>query len=296
MRKGARTVLLALAVSTTSLHGPSISSAKDLAGVPLNRKVPVLLGDDLGFGKKYRLSMARNFQDWGAQRVSKSDGFPVRLGEQSIRFETREGFCGTDEGWSDCRKGRSRHELSTAEYGFDPWKTERWYALSLHIPKGFETPRNIKTSIFQFWAGGLDSWMFKYEKYRGFFIQRKLDHVETSIFPDSATIDRWNDYVIRIRHSMGKDGVLTVWANGRKVYDYEGRTAAGNNSKRRPYFKFGIYNTAMGPDGAPIDGGGYANGKGLPDLVLYFDEVRHAKSCEGLKLADLGYDCGELVR
>lgn len=297
MRARVAGIISAFALTVaTLLCGPTNSIAEDLAGIPLNRKVPVKLGDDLGFGKKYRLSMARNFQNWGAQRVSNADGFPVRLGEHSIRFETREGFCGSDEGWSDCKKGRSRHELSGAVHDFDPWNKDRWYALSLYIPKGFGTPRNIKTSIFQFWAGGKDSWMFKYERYRGFFIQRKLDHHERVIVSDNATLDRWNDYVLRIRHSMKGDGLLTVWVNGNLVYDHKGRTAAGNNPKRRPYFKFGIYNTAMGSAGAPIDGGGYRNGEGLPDLVLFFDEVRYAKTCDGLKLADLGYDCARLVQ
>ena len=297
MRIGSAWLLNALSVSAVSLLcTQSHLLAQDVSGAPLNRKVPVVLGDDLGYGKKYRLSMARNFQDWGAQRVSRADGFPVRLGEQSIRFETREGFCGTDDGWSDCKKGRSRHELSTAGYANDPWNADRWYALSLYIPKGFGTPSNIKTSIFQFWAGGLDSWMFKYERYRGFYMQRKLDHHEKVIVSANASLDRWNDYVLRVRHSLKGDGLMTVWANGKLVYDYKGRTAAGDNPKRKPYFKFGIYNTAMGPDGAPIDGGGYRNGEGLPDLVLFFDEVRYAESCEGLGLADLGYDCAGLVQ
>ena len=285
-----------LACLSGLLFAQSQSLSEELAGTPLNRNVPVVLGDDLGFGKKYRLSMARNFQNWGAQRVAKSDGFPVRLGEQSIRFETREGFCGRDEGWNDCRKGRSRHELSAAGYSDDLWNTDLWYALSLYIPDGFRTQSNIKTSVFQFWAGGLDSWMFKYEHFRGFFVQRKIDHRERVILSESATLDRWNDLVVRIRHSLKEDGLMTVWANGKLVYEYQGRTAAGDNPKRKPYFKFGIYNTAMGSDGRPIDGGGYGDGKDLPDLVLYFDEVRYAKSCDGLKLAELGYDCADLVQ
>jgi hypothetical protein len=66
--------------------------AQDHIDIPLNSKLPVVLGGDLGFGKKYRLSMARNFQDWGVQSVAKVNGHPVRVGERSIRFETREGF------------------------------------------------------------------------------------------------------------------------------------------------------------------------------------------------------------
>ncbi|WP_419912444.1 hypothetical protein [Hoeflea sp.] len=99
------------------------------AGAPLNSNVPVVLSEDLGFGKKYRLSLKDNFQDWGVQKVSRADGHPVRLGDYSLRFETREGVCGWEgKVWNDCRKGRHRHELSTAVHGFDQWNREYWYA------------------------------------------------------------------------------------------------------------------------------------------------------------------------
>ena len=56
----------------------------------------------------------KDYKDYGMQIVSKAEGFPVRHGEKSIRFEVRAGDCGKDEtgGWSDCKNDRERHELS----------------------------------------------------------------------------------------------------------------------------------------------------------------------------------------
>lgn len=275
---------------------PSIAKQK-LAGAALTKKVPVTLGKDLGFGKRYRLSMAGNFKPWGAQQVAKEDGFPVRLGKYSIRFETREGVCGWERGgWSDCRNGRSRHELSTAIYGFDPWHRERWYALSLFFPKDFKAPKQMGTSVFQFLAGGKPNWMFKFQTFEGLFVQREFKFERTYLVATQNTLDAWNDFVIRIKHSPGRDGVLTVWVNGRRMFDYKGKTARAKQSRKRPYFKFGIYNTALGANGRPVGRKSHRNGKGMPNHVLYFDEVRFGATCKALKLSDLGYDCSKLIK
>ncbi len=276
---------------------PVVYSKEKLVGISLKGKVPVKLGKDLGFGKKYRLSMANNFQRWGVQKVSSKKGFPVRLGDISLRFETREGVCGWDgKVWNDCKNGRSRHELSTAVYSNDPWNRERWYALSLYLPKGFKTTKRIGTTLFQFLAGGKPNWSFKYHTGEGLFVQREFKYARTHLIPPSATLNRWNDFVIRIKHSKKKNGALTVWINGKRAFTLKGATAKNVRTRTKPYFKFGIYNTGFGSNGAPINGRGFSNGKGLPNLVSYFDEVRAGKSCKSLKLADLGYDCVNLSK
>lgn len=279
------------------LSHPPASSKEVLAGISLKGKAPLVLGDDLGFGKKYRFSLANNFQKWGIQKVSREDKFPVRLGNYSMRFETREGVCGWDgKIWNDCKNGRSRHELSTAVYNHDPWRKERWYALSIYIPKAFKTTKRIGTTIFQFLAGGKPNWSFKFDSYEGFFVQREFKYVRTPLRSPFETLDKWNDIVIRITHSTKRNGGLTVWVNGNRTFTYEGITARKIPQKRKPYFKFGIYNTGFGSNGAPINGGGFLNGKGLPNLVMYFDEVRYGKSCKALKLNNLGYNCADLLK
>ena len=61
----------------------------------------------------------KDYKDYGMQIVSKAEGFPVRHGEKSIRFEVRMGDCNPDhtqekDGWSDCDNDRERHELSAS--------------------------------------------------------------------------------------------------------------------------------------------------------------------------------------
>ncbi|MCY6380337.1 heparin lyase I family protein [Hoeflea prorocentri] len=278
---------------------PALSAQADesLVGTPINQTVSVVLDEDIGFGKTYRLSLKNNFQDWGAQKVTAQDGHPVRLGNKSLRIETREGECGWDgKTWNDCRNGRHRHELSTAVYGFDEWNREYWYAISVFIPADYSVPRNVGNSMFQFLARGKPNWLIKFDDTEGLFIQREFDFQRARVVASYAAKKKWHDFVIRITHSTGQKGRFTVWRNGRQVYDHTGPTARKTPSKHRPYFKFGIYNTGLGKDGAPVDGKGFRNGKGLPGLVLYYDEIRAAQSCEKLKLDELGYSCSEMMQ
>lgn len=270
------------------------ANAQDLVGTPLNANRNFVLGNDLGFGHRFSPSLGENYQDWGAQTVTKTDGFPARLGEQSIRFETRQGFCGWDGGWSDCNNGRNRHELSTSR-DQDPSDTDLWFALSFYLPEGYDVPARIGNSIFQLWSGGRDSFQFKFKTGAGFIAQRKLDEVETVLLQESDVHGRWIDVLMQVRNSMSDRGLLQIWVDGEHVYDYYGRTIAGTDSGAPNYFKFGIYNTAFDANGAPIGPNGNSDGEGLPDLHLFFDEVRFAPNCAGLALSDLGYDCNDFT-
>jgi len=63
------------------------------------------------FDKKTRLT-----PDYAFKIVNKSDDHPVRLGEQSIRFEVRRGDCGVSPGgYNDCAHRSERHELKADE-------------------------------------------------------------------------------------------------------------------------------------------------------------------------------------
>ncbi len=156
-------------------------------------------------------------------------------------------------------------------------------------------PRSVGNSMFQFLAGGKPSWLFKFDDFEGFFLQREFDYQRTPVAVSYTGKNKWNDIVIRVVHSTKSRGRFTVWRNGRQVYDHKGQTTRKVSSKHKPYFKFGIYNTGFNKKGAPINGGGFRDGEGLLDLVLYYDEVRSAASCDGLKLGDLGYDCSKLL-
>jgi hypothetical protein len=91
------------------------------------------LPKDVGSGNSYTKSLESGFKKHGVKIVKKEDGFPVRAGEKSIRFEVRFGDCGKDKPpgkWSDCKKDRQRHELSGKKF-----KGEKWTAFSIYLQK-----------------------------------------------------------------------------------------------------------------------------------------------------------------
>lgn len=245
---------------------------------------PFSLGEDIGFGLKFTHSLRRNYQPWGAT-ISRDI---IRLGDKALRFETRRGFCGYDTSkWNDCINGRSRHEFSSRfidKQKHFPLNKTYWHALSLYVPDEpkFEIP--VETGLLQFHGKPNLAWKFHFSDIRGFYLTDYIDmwNGKTFIKPQDF-IDRWHDIVIEIRHSTKPDGLLKVWINGQLYYEYEGITT---RHKGKPYFKFGIYNTAK-----PVGNPKYDNGALFNDIWVYFDEIRFAKSCSGLKLDDLGYDC-----
>ena len=63
------------------------------------------LPNDVSSGNNYFKSMDEfgQFKDYGAEIVSKLDGYPVRSGQKSLRFEIRGGDCQKNsKGWNDC--------------------------------------------------------------------------------------------------------------------------------------------------------------------------------------------------
>ena len=89
-------------------------------------KKTIQLPEDIFKGHKKGWTFTNNFDpethltpDYAFKIVNKSDGHPVRFGNQSIRFELRRGDCGIGPGgYNDCKiwnegNGMSseRHEL-----------------------------------------------------------------------------------------------------------------------------------------------------------------------------------------
>ncbi|HCD49716.1 MAG TPA: hypothetical protein DEQ75_04995 [Alphaproteobacteria bacterium] len=246
------------------------------------------LGKDIGFGLRFSHSLQKNFQKWG---VVVSEDI-VRLGEKAIKFETRESFCGFDKNnkWNDCKNGRNRHEFSSRYKdgkSVFPLNRDFWHALSIYIPGEPKFAIPVETGVFQFHGKPNVAWKFHYSDIRGFYLTNYIDpwQGKTFIKPDDF-IDKWNDIVIQINHSIKPDGYLKVWINGELKFDYKGITTM---HKGKPYFKFGIYNTAK-----PVGNPEFNDGANFNNIWVYFDEIRFAKSCQKLKLEDLGYDCEKL--
>ena len=246
------------------------------------------LDKDIGFGLKYTHSLQKDYQKWGL--VVSED--IVRLGQKAIKFETRKGYCGSDEDgtYSDCKEGRNRHELSSRyadKKKYFPLNKDFWHALSIYIPSEpkFEIP--VETGVFQFHGRPNVGWKFHYSDIRGFYLNNYIDPWQgKTFFKPEKFEDKWNDVVINVNHNTTPDGYMKVWINGELMYEYKGITTRQGD----PYFKFGIYNTAK-----PVGNPKYNDGANFNNIWVYFDEIRFAKSCSKLKLKDLGYECDKLI-
>ena len=70
------------------------------------------LPKDIASGARWQRSVGETMKKHQIQIVSIEDGHPVNSGNQSIRFEIREGDCSYDTTWSDCKGDRFRSEYN----------------------------------------------------------------------------------------------------------------------------------------------------------------------------------------
>ena len=114
----------------------------------------IKLPKDITQGYKNAWSFCCNYDpktrltpDYAFKIVNKSDEHPVRLGEQSIRFEVRRGDCGVSSGgYNDCEARSERHELKATKHNL---KGVTWHTYSLFLPCLLYTspsPRDVEES------------------------------------------------------------------------------------------------------------------------------------------------------
>ena len=62
----------------------------------------ITLPEDVVVGNNYSKSLiGDDYKEYGMQVVNKYDGYPVRAGKQSIRFEVQPGDCGLINRWTN---------------------------------------------------------------------------------------------------------------------------------------------------------------------------------------------------
>ena len=95
----------------------------------------------------------------------------------------------------------------------------------------------------------------------------------------------WIDVIQNINFDDDPEkGYAKVWINGNLIIDYKGSTS-WNRPPSIPIkdlgwdYKLGIYTKSRGHE-----------------MATAFDEVSVARSCEKLKIENLGYDCNELIK
>jgi hypothetical protein len=75
--------------------------------------------------------------------------------------------------------------------------------------------------------------------------------------------EKWNDWVFHIRFSYREDGILEIWKNKEKVFEYYGPNSY--NDENFPYFKIGIYKWGWN---------GWSGYSPEDERVLFYDEVK----------------------
>ena len=248
--------------------------------------------------------------DYAFKFVNKSDGHPVRLGEQSLRIELRRGDCGVaPSGYDDCaiknpENGMTseRHELTLFNKA-SKIKGTTWHTYSIFLPKDFPRPGFEHVTMGQFHGDGDLSVAFNWnigKETLGYEMQRRTacflpQHINLNIqtecsvsmtqnhYEDVITGDnllgKWHDIVFNVKWTTKQTGYLKQWINGKLVYHYQGNTDTPGETEQ---VQFGIYRgpTPESPKEAT--------------QIAYYDQIRFAKKCKKLKLEDLGYSCEDL--
>ena len=216
--------------------------------------------------------------------VSKSDNHPVRFGNQSLRFEVRDG-----DGWGwDARNDRERVELLICCVN----KKTTWTSWSLYLPEDYKIIFPAKTMLAQFHNDADNPPAFAFEnqshvekKGGGYWIEvdnyiNGGDNVPIKLLDKSQMYAKWNDILVNVKWTHKKDGFFKIWTNGKLAFHHKGKT---QDKDELIEFHVGVYRS-------------YLSNTSKPDAtqIAYYDEIRHAKSCKKLKLKDLGYSCKEI--
>ena len=280
-------------------------------------KKKIKLPEDIMQGYKNVWNFCCNFDpetrltpDYAFKIVNKSDGHPVRLGEQSLRFEVRRGDCGVSPGgYDDCAiknpeigMTSERHELSLAPE-VSPFKKVTWNTYSIFLPEDFPRSGFEHVTMGQFhgdgdlsvafnWNIGTDTMGYEVQRRTACFLPEHIDldiqtgcsmtmaqnNYEDVISKDNL-LGKWHDIVFNVKWTKKQTGYLKQWINGKLVYHYQGNTDTPGETEQ---FQIGIYRgpTPKTPKEAT--------------QIAYYDQIRFAKSCKKLKLEDLGYSCEDL--
>ena len=207
------------------------------------------------------------------------------MGQQSLRFEVKPGDCGYNNTWDDCKTDRERHELSGLRHN----DGEHWFSWSIFLPDNFINIYPTKLAMGQFHQEkGHVVWMFQ-NSTGGYFVDNQVYGYTSrtdNILNQKEMLGKWNDILINANWTHKENGFFRVWVNGKLSFKYNGPTKSKGKKKKK---KFGVYRSFMTR---------YKMNKKtdkVPGQVVYFDEVRTGKSCNKIKLEELGYNCNDLL-
>lgn len=251
-----------------------------------NTNIELMRTQAIGF-KKHGLTIARA-----------KDGFPVRTGDTSFRFEVRDGDCGYNPPplVNDCLSKRERHELAQRTI-FDG---EFWLSYSIFVGDDFEPIQHYSGVAYDTATvlGQLYNWpkkppgidlsmqMLFYGTKKGYeaanFIGDYDDTGPALIIPREQFYGKWNDILIHINPVSSTDGFIRIYVNGapEPKFNYEGAVTRPTVTST---FKFGVYR--YGLDESIIH----------PTQVAFYDNIFAHKQCEQVH-KELKFDCDKIKR
>ena len=248
-------VLLLLFTSFTTLEA---KNSKDVSNIKVQKKT-------ISHKQKYSL-----------QLVDTKDGHPVRSGNKSWRFEVREGDCGGDKKYSDCKSNRQRTELQTKE--FQKRNKEYWYSASIYLPDNYISVAPVRSVFTQIYEKGWkpilmitdrsNEWLEIGRMWSGEYVEMKKG------IKINDMKGKWTDILINARYSREEDGYLKVWVNDKLILEALNIKNITPYTKRGVGLDFGIYQTFVS---------GWKRehrDKPYPTMVVYFDEVNLGTSKE----------------
>jgi hypothetical protein len=192
-------------------------------------------------------------KSYGALIVNKNDGYPVFDGNESSRFELRNGDCGWNDGFSDCQTDRSRSEIYAND--FENYRVDKivTYVTHVYIPKQpkFKPlgPNNllVMNQINYLDSSGKSFGALAYlvmgnndvlliRTHKEFTWIGLHDYIITN-----TPYDKWITLKYEIKMSDKDDGYIKVYAN-ENLLVYENRPTIPSKTGVLN-LKFGIYNS-----------------------------------------------------
>jgi hypothetical protein len=163
----------------------------------------------------------------------------ARAGTHSARITVKEGDV---EQRGDDGRRVERAELDSGHYPL--LGRDMWYGFSFLLPPGFPIVDNrlVLASWKQSDVEGspLIGQRFRAGRHSLTIRPPGAGGGGTSYTLPDIRLGRWNDMVYHVRYSTGKDGMIEVWMNGKRVVSYRSPTASDAGADRF-YNKVGLY-------------------------------------------------------
>lgn len=171
-------------------------------------------------------------------------------GTKSLRFELRD---------SDPEvKNGTRSEISFP----DCENLNRWYSYALYAPSDKFKFDDDDDVISQWHQGG--------GKTPALCLRVQEDHLFIRVLGKWHDLgafekDKWQAYVLHVKHSAGSDGLIEFWRDGKKIFNYSGANMYKvSGDMHNPNWKLGIYKSNW-------NGSGKTKTK---ERVIYFDDIK----------------------